>query len=100
MNFARSIWKILVAIKDGLVMLLLLLFFWALYALMTLRPAPGMVRDGALYLPIDGPVVEEKTRIQPTALLLSGSRPQKEYQERDLVRAITAAAGDSGSRPW
>ncbi|OYW16374.1 MAG: signal peptide peptidase SppA [Novosphingobium sp. 12-64-8] len=95
MNFARSVWKILVAIKDGMVMLLLLLFFWAIYALLTLRPAPGMVRDGALYLPIDGPVVEEKTRIQPTALLLSGSRPQKEYQERDLVRAITAAASDS-----
>ena len=30
MKFARSVWKILVAIKDGLVLLLLLLFFGGL----------------------------------------------------------------------
>ncbi|MEO0031174.1 MAG: signal peptide peptidase SppA [Pseudomonadota bacterium] len=95
MSFARSVWKILVAIKDGLVLLLLLLFFWAVYAVLTLRPAPGMVRDGALYIPLDGPVVEEKTELSPTALLLSGEGPRKEYQERDLVRAIESAAGDS-----
>ncbi|MCW1382969.1 signal peptide peptidase SppA [Novosphingobium sp. KCTC 2891] len=94
MNFARSVWKILVAIKDGLVLLLLLLFFWALYALLTLRPTPGMVHEGALYLPLDGPVVEERTRLDPTSLLFSQDRPHREYQTRDLVRAIEGAAGD------
>ncbi|WP_295531543.1 signal peptide peptidase SppA [Novosphingobium sp. Chol11] len=95
MKFARTVWKILVAIKDGLVLLLLLLFFGALYTVLTLRPSPGVVQGGALYLPLDGPVVEEKARLDPTSLLLSGQTPQKEYQERDLVRAIEAAASDS-----
>jgi protease IV len=95
MKFARTVWKILVAIKDGLVLLLLLLFFGVLYTVLTLRPAPGIVQVGALYLPLDGPIVEEKARLDPTSLFLSGSAPQKEYQERDLVRAIESAAGDS-----
>ena len=94
MKFARSVWKILVAIKDGLVLLLLLLFFGGLYTLLTLRPAPGMVHAGALYLPLDGPVVEERARFRPSQLL-SGQGPAKAYQERDLVRAIEAAASDS-----
>jgi protease-4 len=95
MKFARMVWKILVAIKDGLVLLLLLLFFGALYTVLTLRPSPGVVQGGALYLPLDGPVVEEKARLDPTSLLFSGRAPQKEYQERELVRAIEAAAVDS-----
>ena len=94
MKFARSVWKILVAIKDGLVLLLLLLFFGGIYALLTLRPAPGMVHPGALYIALDGPVVEERARFRP-AQLLSGSGPTKSFQERDLVRAIEAAASDS-----
>lgn len=93
MKFARSVWKILVAIKDGLVLLLLLLFFGGLYALMTLRPAPGSVQPGALHLVLEGPVVEERARLRP-AQLLSGGGPGKSVLERDLVRAIETAAGD------
>lgn len=98
MKFARSVWNILVAIKDGLVLLLLLLFFAGLYTLLTFRPmlggAPGGVPDGALYLPLDGPVVEELARFRPTQLL-SGQGPTRAFQERDLVRAIKAAASDA-----
>lgn len=94
MKFARFVWKTLVAIKDGLVLLLLLLFFWGLYAVLTMRPSAADVRSGALYLPIDGPVVEEKTRIDPFALLTSRGDVQHEYAARDLVRAISAAASD------
>ncbi|MBB3859660.1 protease-4 [Novosphingobium hassiacum] len=95
MSFARSVWKILVAIKDGLVLLFLLLFFAALYAALTARPAPGMVRDGALYLPLTGSIVEEAATLSPTDLLLSGQAPVAEYVERDVVRAIEAAATDA-----
>lgn len=95
MNFARTVWKLLVAIKDGLVLLLLFLFFSGLYAVLTLRPSPASVQEGALYLPLDGPVVEEKTRFDPVAVLFSRSAPQKEFRERDLTRAIEAAAGDA-----
>ncbi len=98
MKFARSVWKILVAIKDGLVLLLLLLFFGGLYTLLTFRPVAGGaqngVQDGALYLPLDGPVVEEQARFRP-AQLLSGQGPARAFQERDLVRAIEAAASDA-----
>lgn len=94
MNFARTVWKLLVAIKDGLVLLLLFLFFSALYAVLTLRPSPAAVHDGALYLPLDGPVVEEKARFDPIAVLFSQQAPQKQFRERDLSRAIEAAASD------
>lgn len=93
MSFARSVWKILVAIKDGLVLLFLLLFFAGLYAVLAMRPAPGMVREGALYLPLEGRVVEEATEISPTDFL-TGQTPAPEYVERDLTRAIEAAATD------
>lgn len=95
MSFARSVWKILVAIKDGLVLLFLLLFFAAIYAALVSRPSPGMVREGALYLALDGGIVEEATEISPTSLLLSGEAPQPEFVERDLVRAIESAATDT-----
>lgn len=93
MKFARSVWKILVAIKDGLVLLLLLLLFGGLYAVLALRPTPGAVQAGALYLALEGPVVEERARIRPSQLL-SGSGPMKSVQERDVVRAVEAAAND------
>lgn len=95
MSFARSVWKILVAIKDGLVLLFLLLFFAALYAGLASRPSPGMVREGALYLALEGSIVEEASEVSPSSLLLSGETPQPEYVERDLVRAIESAATDS-----
>ncbi|MBA4087099.1 MAG: signal peptide peptidase SppA [Novosphingobium sp.] len=93
MSFAKSVWKILVAIKDGLVLLFLLLFFAGLYTVLTLRPAPGMVREGALYLPLTGRVVEEASEVSPTQLL-SGQTPEPEYVARDVSRAIAAAADD------
>ena len=94
MTFAGKVWKILVGIKDGLTLLLLLMFFWMLFAVLTARPSAGMVRDGALYLPIEGAIVTEKTRIAPLSVLLSGRPPAQEYLARDLVRALEAAAGD------
>src|SRR5688500_13673605 len=94
MIFARKVWRILVGIKDGFALLFLLLFFYALYAVLTYRPNPGLVRDGALLLKLDGVVVEEPAEIDPLQLLLSGSAPLKEFRERDLVRAIEAAAED------
>ncbi|NLR71612.1 signal peptide peptidase SppA [Novosphingobium sp. ERN07] len=94
MSFAKSVWKILVAIKDGLVLLFLLLFFAGLYALLSFRPAPGMVREGALYLPLTGVVVEEASDISPTSFL-TGQTPAPEYTARDLSRAITEAATDT-----
>jgi protease-4 len=93
MKFARSVWKILVAIKDGLVLLLLLAFFGGLYGLLSLRPVPSTVQAGALYIALEGTVVEERARVRPTQLL-SGAGRSKAMQERDLVRGLEAAATD------
>ncbi|EDL48171.1 signal peptide peptidase SppA [Erythrobacter sp. SD-21] len=94
MHFAGKVWRLLVGIKDGLVLLFMLLFFAALFAILTARPSPAQVREGALLLELDGVIVEERTPIDPFAALLSGSAPVGEYQARDLVRAINAAASD------
>ena len=47
MNFVRAIWKLLVGVKDALVLLLLMLFFAGLYGVLTaqrsqLRMTTGM----------------------------------------------------------
>ena len=94
MAFARKVWKFLVAVKDGLALLFLLLFFMMLFALLSARPNPGVVRDGALLLDLDGVVVEEVAPIDPFAALLSNTVPTREYAARELVAAIDAAASD------
>lgn len=94
MGFAGKVWRLLVGIKDGLSLVFLLLFFMALYAILTARPSPAQVREGALLLQLDGVVVEEKAPIDPLGVLLSGEPPIGEYQSRDLVRAIDEAAED------
>lgn len=94
MGFARKVWRLLVGIKDGLALLFLLLFFGMLFTVLSARPNPGMVRDGALLLDLNGVLVEEVAPIDPLQALLAQSLPVREYAARDLVRAIDAAAAD------
>jgi protease-4 len=94
MSFAHKVWRLLVAIKDGLVLSLLLLFFGGLYAVLSARPpALPQVREGALLLRLDGPVVEElpKTDWQD---VLAGGEDAGPLRERDVVRALRGAAVD------
>ncbi|WAT19173.1 signal peptide peptidase SppA [Aurantiacibacter sp. MUD11] len=95
MSFARKVWRLLVGIKDGLALIFLLLFFTALFAVLSARPNPGFVREGALLLDINGQVVEEVAPIDPLQALISQTVPVREYAARDLVRAIDAAAADA-----
>ena len=94
MGFAGKAWKLLVGIKDGLVLIFMLLFFIALFMVLSARPNPGQVRDGALLIDLDGFVVEERSPIDPLQSLISGEAPVNEYQARDLVRALDAAVDD------
>ena len=73
MSFARKVWHLLVAIKDGLSLAFLLLFFWALFAVLNSRPSPAAVREGALLLDLAGSVVEEVQQVPPLESLLLGS---------------------------
>lgn len=94
MNFVRKAWKILVAIKDGLVLAFMLLFFVLLFAALSARPTGGFVRDGALLVELDGTVVEEPATVDPFAVLTSGQAPIQEYRAADVIRAIEGAATD------
>lgn len=94
MVFARKVWKLLVALKDGLSLLFLLLFFAALYGLLSIRPGPGQVREGALLLDLDGVIVEEPVIDDPVAALLSRESPLREFRSRDVSRALRLAAKD------
>ncbi len=94
MSFAGKVWRLLVGIKDALSLIFLLLFFVALFAVLSIRPSADAVREGALLLALDGTVVEEVAPIDPLTLLLSSAAPIREYAARDLVRSIDAAAED------
>ena len=91
MKFVRAIWKLLVGIKDALVLLLMLLFFGSLYGALSARPAP--VRDGVLNLNLNGSVVEQPSR-REWSEVAGTARPQ-EYRLRDLVAALDKAKDDS-----
>lgn len=94
MSFLGKAWKIIVGIKDGLVLVFMLLFFVALFSVLSATPNPGQVRDGALFIDMSGFVVEEKSEVAPFQTLVSGTAPPIELRARDLVRALDAAAGD------
>jgi len=91
MKFARAIWKLLVGIKDGLVLLFMLLFFGFLYVALSARPEA--VGEGILAFDLNGSVVEQPST--PTfAELAGGGAPVREYRLRDLVAALDAARDD------
>ncbi|HKX80396.1 MAG TPA: signal peptide peptidase SppA [Novosphingobium sp.] len=94
MKFARKVWKLLVAVKDGMALLLLLLFFVGLYAVLSARPGAGQVEDGALLVKLDGMVVEEASEADPLTILVSGEAPVGQHRSRDVVRALRLAAKD------
>jgi len=90
MKFVRAIWKLLVGIKDALVLIFMLIFFGMLYSALSARPAP--VKDGVLDLSLSGSVVEQPARAQ-WSTVASGNR-LGQYRLRDLVQALDKARDD------
>jgi protease-4 len=90
MKFVRAIWKLLVGIKDALVLIFMLLFFGMLYAALSAKPAP--VKDGVLALDLNGSVVEQPSRVDFSDVA-SGNR-LRQYRLRDLIAALDAAKDD------
>ncbi len=95
MTFASKAWRFLVALKDGLALLFLILFFGFLFALLSAGPNPGKVRDGALLLKLDGYVSEQPAEVDPIAALTATQAPVNEIRQRDIVRALDLAVKDS-----
>ncbi len=92
MRFVAGVWKLLVGIKDALVLLFMLLFFGLLYAALSARPSPS-VGEGVLALDLHGSIVEQPMPADPFAMVGGGSSP-REYSLRHLRSALLAAAKD------
>ncbi len=93
-RIVRGAWKLLVAIKDLLVLVLMLLFFALLFAALNARPGTKAIGDGALLLDLNGAIVEQPE--EPAAFAaLSGQPVATQFRLRDLVRAIDAARTDA-----
>jgi protease-4 len=92
MRFARAIWKLLVGIKDALVLLFMLMFFGLLYATLSIRPEP--VGEGVLALDLDGTIVEQASKPSVTELATGTGDITKQYELRELVAAVDAARTD------
>ena len=91
MRFARAIWKLLVGIKDALVLIFMLLFFAVLYAGLSAKPAP--VTAGVLALDLHGSVVEQPSKAELSEVVSGGSGAQ-EYRLRDLIAVLREAKDD------
>ena len=91
MKFVGAIWKLLVGIKDGLVLIFMILFFAGIYGALSARPPA--VRDGVLDLQLNGSVVEQPARADWSDVA-GGSRLQQ-YRLRDLIDALGQAKDDN-----
>ncbi|WOK35603.1 signal peptide peptidase SppA [Sphingomonas sp. C3-2] len=94
MSFIRGAWKLLVGIKDALVLLFMLLFFALLWATLSARPNPASVTKGALLVDLKGTLVEQPEESDTMAVLAGTTNVARQHRLRDVVRAIEAAAGD------
>lgn len=93
-SFPRKVWKLLVAIKDALALIFLLLFFVVLFGLLAGRPNAGLpVSEGALLIELDGVVSEQPAEVD-TFTALSGGNQLREIRVRDIVHALESAADD------
>jgi protease-4 len=96
MGFAGKAWKLLVGIKDALVLLFMLLFFGGLYAALSASPYKGSATHGALRLDLAGSIVEQPSVRSP--LDLAGPTIAHQYRVSEVVHALDAAATDDRIR--
>ncbi len=94
MKLVRGAWKILVGIKDGLVLIAMLLFFGLLFGALSSKPSASAIGDGALLLKLDGSIVEQAQDADPFGGFSGGGNTPKEFRLRDVVRSLDKAAKD------
>lgn len=93
MRFVGRVWKLLVGIKDGLVLILLLFFFGSLFAALSASPYADSARRGALRLDLGGAIVEQPAEQDPLQAFGSGSIT-RQYRLAEIVHALDTAALD------
>jgi len=91
MRFVAAIWKLLVGIKDAMVLILMLMFFGLIYSVLSSRPAP--IEDGVLALDLDGVIVEQPREIDPLAALAAG-RATREHRLSEIIAVLREARDD------
>ena len=92
MRFVKAVWKLLVGIKDALVLLFMLMFFGVLYAALSARPAA--IGDGVLAMDLDGVLVEQASQPDALAALAGAGGVTHEFELRDLVATLDTAKDD------
>jgi protease-4 len=95
MKFIGKVWRVLVGVKDGLVLLLMLLFFGMLFAALSASPYAGSAREGALVLDLKGGIVEQPAEPEAFGTLVGGAPSAKEYRLRDIIHSLKTAATDA-----
>jgi len=93
MKFAGKAWRLLVGIKDGLVLMFMLVFFGGIYAALSASPYKGSATRGALRLDLAGAIVEQPAVRNPFDLV-GGSPVTRQYRVSEIVHALDAAAHD------
>ena len=93
MRFLGKVWRLLVGVKDGLVLVFMLIFFGLLYAALSATPQVGSASEGALLLDLNGVISEQPAEADPLDVV-TATPLLKEYRLRDLIHALDAAAKD------
>src|SRR3982750_4539775 len=93
MKFVGKAWKLLVGIKDGLVLIFMLIFFGGLYAALSASPHRASASRGALRLDLAGSIVEQPSVRSPFDSV-GGSPRSREYRVSEMIHALDEAATD------
>ena len=93
MKFASFAWRLLVGIKDALVLLFMLIFFGGLYAALSVSPYKDSAREGALRLDLGGAIVEQPAEVNPFDVIGGGSIT-RQIRLGEVIHAIDTAARD------
>ena len=92
MRFVKAIWKLLVGIKDALVLVAMLMFFGLIYAALASRPAP--ISDGVLALDLDGVIVEQPQEMDAFATLAGMGSAAREHRTSEIIAVLREAKDD------
>jgi protease-4 len=96
MKLVRGLWKLLVGVKDVLVLLAMLIFFSVLFVALSVQPNSATPTSGALLVDLKGSLVEQPSETDPFSLVTGSGGIGTEHRLRDVERALETAA-TSGS---
>lgn len=93
-RFFSGLWRTITWLRLGLANLLFLFLLVLAFLAFTGGPSRELPERAALLLAPAGSVVDEKSRVEPLALLGDPSPAGREVRLRDLIDAVTTAAED------